>query len=1042
MKKDPRGSRSKVSLNTTPKKDNDTLHTKNPSLKRKTGITIIGDVPWGTHLCQFYQTKDDLIDVLVPYFKAGLENNEFCMWITSEPLYVEEAKKALKSAIKNFDDYINKEQIEILDATEWYTKSGKFDADEVLSGWMEKEEGARKKGFDGLRLSGNTFWLEKKDWKDFTKYEEAINQVIGNYKMIAICSYSLDKCNASEIIDVVSNHQFALIKREGKWHRIEMTEQKKSKQERERQSQILNQVQDGIIGTNHNFQITYWNKGAEQMFGFSEAESLGKNSQDLLHPSYAPGEREKIIDELNRQGKARSRIRIKHRNGTEIIADLNATRITDENENVTGYVVTYRDITKQKHMEDAFKQQHEELQTIFDTVPASIFYKDKENRIIRVNQAFTKLMGLTKEELEGKSLFELYPKEQAEPYWEDDKDVITLGKQKLNIIESVDTKKGLRWVQTHKIPYRDNFGKIIGVVGFTTDITERKQAEEQLREIRDYLENLLNYANAPIIVWDTNSKITRFNHAFEHLTGYTSNEVIGKNLDILFPEESKEKSLQKIKLTLGGEYWESVEIPIQHKDGNIRIALWNSANIYDNQGKNLVATIAQGTDITERKKAEEQLRETRDYLENLLNYANAPIIVWDKDFKIIRFNHAFEHLTGYTSKMMIGKKLDILFPKENKEESLQKINRTLTGEYWESVEISILHKNGDIRVALWNSANIYDDSGKKLLATIAQGQDITERKQIEDKLKESEIRLNRAQELAHLGSWELNPINNQLIWSDEVYRIFGLRPQEFGATYEAFLRSVHPDDRAMVDDAYSKSLREGRDTYEIEHRVVRKNGEVRFVYEKCEHIRDKSGKIIRSVGMVHDITDRKQAEKTLQESEEKYRRIVENTTNVIMVTQPDGIISYLSPSCKEVLGYSPEELIGTNPMIFHPDDTKKVQHVIIQSITMEKKARISNIGFLQKQGKLKWISHSWSPIFIDNKIQSIISVIEDITERKITEENIKKLNENLMRRSIELAVANKELETFSYSVSHDLRAPLRSIDGFSQALLEDYRKCN
>ena len=356
------------------------------------------------------------------------------------------------------------------------------------------------------------------------------------------------------------------------------------------------------------------------------------------------------------------------------------------------------------------------------------------------------------------------------------------------------------------------------------------------------------------------SKITRFNHAFEHLTGYTSNEVIGKNLDILFPEESKEKSLQKIKLTLGGEYWESVEIPIQHKDGNIRIALWNSANIYDNQGKNLVATIAQGTDITERKKAEEQLRETRDYLENLLNYANAPIIVWDKDFKIIRFNHAFEHLTGYTSKMMIGKKLDILFPKENKEESLQKINRTLTGEYWESVEIPILHKNGDIRVALWNSANIYDDSGKRLLATIAQGQDITERKQIEDKLKESEIRLNRAQKLAHLGSWELNPIKNQLIWSDEVYRIFGLRPQEFGATYEAFLRSVHPDDRAMVDDAYSKSLREGRDTYEIEHRVVRKNGEVRFVYEKCEHIRDKSGKIIRSVGIVHDITDRKKTE--------------------------------------------------------------------------------------------------------------------------------------------------------------------------------------
>ena len=156
-----------------------------------------------------------------------------------------------------------------------------------------------------------------------------------------------------------------------------------------------------------------------------------------------------------------------------------------------------------------------------------------------------------------------------------------------------------------------------------------------------------------------------------------------------------------------------------------------------------------------------------------------------------------------------------------------------------------------------------------------------------------------------------------------------------------------------------------------------------------------------------------------------------------MVTQPDGIISYLSPSCKELLGYLPEELIGTNPMIFHPDDAKKVQQSLSKALQGEKGSNFE-YRILTKTGEVKWISHSWSPIFIDKKIQLIISVITDITERKTTEYKIKKLNDNLMRRSIELAVANKELETFSYSVSHDLRAPLRSIDGFSQALLEDY----
>ena len=128
-------------------------------------------------------------------------------------------------------------------------------------------------------------------------------------------------------------------------------------------------------------------------------------------------------------------------------------------------------------------------------------------------------------------------------------------------------------------------------------------------------------------------------------------------------------------------------------------------------------------------------------------------------------------------------------------------------------------------------------------------------------LRENEARLNRSQEIAHLGSWELDLIQDRLTWSDEVYRIFGLKTQEFDATYEAFLEAVHPDDRAMVDEAYSSSLREGRDTYEIEHRVVRRStGETRVVHEKCDHFRDQSGRIVRSIGMVHDITERKRRE--------------------------------------------------------------------------------------------------------------------------------------------------------------------------------------
>ena len=191
---------------------------------RNTGLNILGKVPWGTHFCQFYKNKEDLTDILVPYFKTGLKNNEFCMWITSEPLKAKAANDALRKELEDLDDYIEKGQIEILDASQWYTKSGRFEAKEILEGWVEKEEQAVNKGFDGLRLTGNTFWLEKKDWRNFVEYEKAINNLISNYRMLAVCSYSLDRCGPIEMIEVALNHRFALIKRASKWEMIESSE--------------------------------------------------------------------------------------------------------------------------------------------------------------------------------------------------------------------------------------------------------------------------------------------------------------------------------------------------------------------------------------------------------------------------------------------------------------------------------------------------------------------------------------------------------------------------------------------------------------------------------------------------------------------------------------------------------------------------------------------------------------------------------------------------------------------------------------------------
>jgi DNA repair protein RadC len=184
---------------------------------RKTGISAIAVVPWGTHLCQFYETKQDLIDILVPYFKVGLENNEFCMWITSENLNEEEAKQAMREAMPDFGQYLERGQIEILPYAQWYLKDGVFSRRRILNAWLDKLSQALHNDYDGMRVSSNTSWLTESKWRNFSKYEKEVNNLIGKHRMFAICTYSLSKCGASEIIDVVKNHHSTLIKRKGNW---------------------------------------------------------------------------------------------------------------------------------------------------------------------------------------------------------------------------------------------------------------------------------------------------------------------------------------------------------------------------------------------------------------------------------------------------------------------------------------------------------------------------------------------------------------------------------------------------------------------------------------------------------------------------------------------------------------------------------------------------------------------------------------------------------------------------------------------------------
>jgi len=215
---------------------------------RKTGIRFTGDMPWGAHFCVFYETKEDLLDLHVGYFEAGLDCNEFCVWAVSDPITEEDAKNCLRRASPDFDQHLAAGHIEILQGRAWYLKDDQFDLKRITGGWSEKLSGALMKGYEGMRVSGNAFWIETNHWKEFCDYEHELDRALADQRMIVMCTYSLQASRSVDILDVARAHQFCLVRRNGKWEFLETPELKQAKLEIKRLSGALDILSKRVPG--------------------------------------------------------------------------------------------------------------------------------------------------------------------------------------------------------------------------------------------------------------------------------------------------------------------------------------------------------------------------------------------------------------------------------------------------------------------------------------------------------------------------------------------------------------------------------------------------------------------------------------------------------------------------------------------------------------------------------------------------------------------------------------------------------------------------
>ncbi len=624
---------------------------------RKTGISVVGDVPWGTHFCYFYETTQDLLDTLVPYFMAGLKSKEFCLWIisNSELLTVAEAKEALGQALPDLQRYLAEGSIEIVTHDEWFQSGAAFDLHRVANQFEEKLDEALARGYVGLRVNGSPAWIATEDRKQFCEFEQQLDNLFPNKRVIASCTYPLASTAAYEIFDVTRRHQFAIAKRCGHWEVVETTELKQAKAEIKRLNEELEQrVAERtreLVAANEALKSEIDERRRveaelrERAADLAEAQRVAKIGNWILNlrtnkvtwseelyrifeiekPDF-DGRYESFVSRIHPDDQqrvlrtnAQTRIegspfdieyRIITLNGQVRIIREVGYAAQDESGNVIRLFGTAQDITERKQAEDEIRRQKEILQQIFDHIPVMINFVDRDGRIKLVNREWERTLGWSLEEIRQQNLdifVECYPDPryrqqvlkfvaEAEGEWADFKTRVRDGRV-------IDTT----WVRVHL-----SDGTSIGI---GQDITERKQAEEKARQAERELRLVID--TIPTMAWSLrpDGTVDFLNQRWMDYAGLSLEQYIEEPTGPIHPEDIPRVIEKWLAAMAAGEPSED-EMRLRRADGEYRWFLVRTAPLRDESGR-IIKWYGVSTDIDDRKRAEEQLKVTSEQLRAL-----------------------------------------------------------------------------------------------------------------------------------------------------------------------------------------------------------------------------------------------------------------------------------------------------------------------------------------------------------------------------------------------------------------------------------------
>jgi PAS domain S-box-containing protein len=533
-----------------------------------------------------------------------------------------------------------------------------------------------------------------------------------------------------------------------------------------------------------------------------------------------------------------------------------------------------------KQIYQNLQESEERYRTLFQNNPTMLFTLDPDGKVISANEFGARQLGYTSGELKGQSVLKvIYPEDHPRMVEQLQVCLKSPGEIFHWQLRKVKKDGSLIWVDEDARAMPGSAGEL-SVLVVCHDITMRKQIEHALQESEERYRNVVEDQTEFICRFTPDGTLTFVNAAYCRYFQLIQEECIGSRHSVILPPDV----LQKMKRHLSALTRENPAAYIIHRiimpSGEERWHRWSDRAIFNKDGE-VIEYQSVGRDITERIHAEEILRKTKEYLENLIRYANGPIIVWNSRFEITEVNPAFEVLAGLHRDEVIGQSLSVLFTDESREQSLDLFRQTLTGERLETVEIPIRHISGDTYIVLWNSANVLD-SGGTVIATIAQGQDITLRKRVEKALQEREELFrevfNNANDAMFLNEMRPDGLGPYILVNEIAIRCLGYTREELLGTSPQDSMPV-PVFQEFMPASMKKLIEDGYATFESVYH--RKDGSD-YPVEVSTHAFLLQGKQV-ALSIVRDITERKKVEAELKKYHENLEKIVEKRTSELTI---------------------------------------------------------------------------------------------------------------------------------------------------------------